>query len=72
MPRIDSESLLTASELAERLVVQPGTILGWHRAGRIPARRLSHKTLRFDLADVLAALESGASPTEADGRGVDQ
>jgi excisionase family DNA binding protein len=53
-----SEELMTAAELAARLGVKPGTIHGWHRKGKIPARRLSHKVLRFNLAEVLAALES--------------
>ncbi len=67
------DDLLTAAELAGRLRVKPGTVLGWHRDGRIPARKLSHKVLRFDLAEVLAALESAgdsrhASP-KANGQG---
>ena len=52
------DDLLTAAELANRLQVKSSTILEWHRAGRIPSRRLSHKILRFNLADVLAALDS--------------
>ncbi len=57
MHRVRSDHLLTAAELAERLQVKPGTILGWYRMGRIPARKLSHKVLRFNLPDVVAALE---------------
>jgi predicted site-specific integrase-resolvase len=68
MPSVDRDSILTAAELADRLGVRPGTILGWHRTGRIPARRLSHKVLRFDLSEILSALESGATPSEASGR----
>ena len=49
--------LLTADEVGQRLRVRPGTVLAWYREGRIPARKLSHKVLRFSLADVLAALE---------------
>lgn len=56
-----SNDLLTAGELADRLGVQAGTILGWARAGRIPARRLTSKVVRFDLPVVLAALEAGAT-----------
>ncbi len=52
------DDLLTAQELASHLGVKPGTILDWHRKGKIPARRLSHKVLRFNLRDVLAALEA--------------
>jgi excisionase family DNA binding protein len=57
-----TDSPLTAAELSERLGVKPGTILDWHRKGRIPARKLSHKVLRFDLADVLSALEKPPTP----------
>ena len=58
MSSIDPDALLTATELAQRLGVKPGTILGWHRKKRIPSRKLSRKILRFDLADVLSALET--------------
>jgi predicted site-specific integrase-resolvase len=60
MPDVGPRDLLTAAELAEQLGVKPGTSLGWHRLGRIPARRLSHKVLRFSLPDVVAALEARA------------
>jgi predicted site-specific integrase-resolvase len=66
------DDLMSAVELAHRLGVKPGTILAWHRKGRIPSRRLSHKLLRFGLADVLSALEARQkSLGEADGRGGD-
>jgi excisionase family DNA binding protein len=55
-----SEDLLTAAELAERLRIKPSTILMWHRSGRIPSVRLSHKVLRFSLPDVVAALKRPA------------
>jgi hypothetical protein len=61
------DDLLTAPELAGRLGVKPGTILDWHRSGKIPGRRLTYKVLRFWLADVLAALERRQSPV---GQGV--
>ena len=61
------ETMMTAAELAERLQVKPETILGWHRTGRIPGRRLTRKVLRFSLPDVMAALDS---PTTPDGRSV--
>jgi excisionase family DNA binding protein len=69
MQTIPSDALLTAAELAARLGVKPETILRWHRGGKIPARRLSHKVLRFNLAHVVAALESRQS---LEGRGVAQ
>jgi predicted site-specific integrase-resolvase len=58
METIRSDDLMTAKELADHLGVKPGTILGWHRQGKIPTRKLSHKVLRFSLRDVLAALEA--------------
>lgn len=67
MSSVEREDLLTAAGLAARIGVKPATILGWHREGRIPGRKLSHKILRFDLAEVLAALE--AHPA-ADGKAV--
>jgi hypothetical protein len=42
-------------------------VLGWHRQGKIPARKLSHKVLRFKLSEVLAALQ--APETAASERG---
>ncbi len=49
--------ILTAAELAERLKVAPDTIRLWARQGKIPVRKLSHKVHRYDLAEVLTALE---------------
>ena len=60
------EDLLTTAQLADRLGVRPSTVLDWQRKGRIPSRRLSPKVLRFDLADVLAAL------APRDGKAVDR
>jgi predicted site-specific integrase-resolvase len=48
---------MTARELAGQLGVKPGTILDWHRRGKIPARKLSHKVLRFNLREVLTTME---------------
>jgi excisionase family DNA binding protein len=58
MESIRTADLLTARELASHLGVKPGTILDWHRQGKIPARRLSHKVLRFNLRDVLTSLDN--------------
>ena len=66
------DDLLTAPELAVRLRVKPSTVLGWQRTGRIPAIRLSHKVLRFNFTDVLAALKRQAASEprhEAAGQG---
>ena len=63
------DDLMTARELAGHLGVKPATVLAWHRQGRIPGRRLSHKVLRFSLRDVLAALEARqAAPGREGGR----
>ncbi len=48
--------LLTTRELAAHLSVQPRTVRRWARARAIPHLRPTPKTLRFDLADVRAAL----------------
>jgi len=47
---------LTAAELAERLRVQPETIRGWVRQGRIPVIRFSPRALRFDFDAVVKSL----------------
>ena len=52
--------LLTTAQLAKRLQVSPGTIRDWARDGRIPQIRLSQKSRRFLLDDVLAALNQKA------------
>lgn len=67
MSDAERDDLLNAEGLARALGLKPATVLKWHRQKRIPARKLSHKTLRFDLTEVLAALE--ARP-KADGQGV--
>ena len=58
-----SDEMLTAAELADRLKVKPDTVRVWARSGKIPARKLSHKVIRFSLPEVVAALES-ARPKE--------
>jgi excisionase family DNA binding protein len=69
MPSERPDDILTRAELAARLGVRPDTIGRWTRSGRIPARRLSPKVVRYDLAAVLAALEAR---DEAAGQGVDR
>jgi excisionase family DNA binding protein len=53
---------LTAEEVAGRLRVEPSTVWKWGRTGRIPVVKLTSKVIRYRLADVLAALESGTKP----------
>lgn len=56
--KMAGERLLTTKELADLLRVRPDTIKLWTRKGMIPARRLSYKVIRYELAAVLSALES--------------
>lgn len=49
--------LLTATEIAKHLRVQPSTVKEWARRRRIPQVRLSPRVRRFRLKDVIAALE---------------
>jgi excisionase family DNA binding protein len=49
--------LLTAEQLADRLGVKPCTVRQWLRAGRIPAKRLTPKVIRYSLDDVVASLQ---------------
>ena len=49
--------LLTAEQLAKRLQVKPRTVKEWLRAGIIPATRLTPKVIRYDLQQVVTALE---------------
>ena len=55
-----TSDLLTARELASCLRVSADTVRTWARRGRIPTIRLSRKVVRYDLADVLAALKEPA------------
>lgn len=48
--------LLTATEVADKLRVKTRTVREWTRRRAIPAIRVSHKTVRYDLEEVLAAL----------------
>ena len=62
---MSGSELITANQLAEHLQISPRTVQEWARQGRIPTMRLSAKLVRFDLADVLAALRAQAKPEEA-------
>lgn len=53
-----TKELLTADELARRLHVKRRTVQQWAKAGIIPKIQPSPKVIRFDLAAVMAALES--------------
>ena len=55
--------LFTADQLAEHLQIRPSTVRLWARTGKIPVRILSPKVQRFDLADVLAAIDAAGRPS---------
>jgi len=48
--------LCTTQEIADRLRVAPATVTLWARQGLIPSIKISAKTIRFDEAEVIAAL----------------
>ena len=52
--------LATANEVGEVVGVCGPTIRAWARHGRIPSFRISAKTVRFDMAEVLSALRNDA------------
>jgi excisionase family DNA binding protein len=49
--------LLTREELARALGETPRTILRWRQKGLIPCLKLGHRSIRFRLDSVLAALD---------------
>jgi excisionase family DNA binding protein len=49
--------LKTESEIAAALGEKKRTIRSWRHAGVIPAVVLGHRTVRYKLSDVIAALE---------------
>jgi predicted site-specific integrase-resolvase len=53
--------LLTPPELARELKTTPQTIGVWHRKGIIPAAIDCGRIIRFNRADVLAALATNAN-----------
>lgn len=56
MPDPTILSHATPRQVAERYAVTVPTVLGWHRAGIIPAKVAMGRIYRFDLAEVDAAL----------------
>lgn len=50
------KEMMTATELAKLLRLQPDTIRVWTREGIIPAIRVTGKVIRFDFAEVERAL----------------
>ena len=54
--RLGNGELLTLDELAQALGETPRTIRNWRSKGLIPVLVLGHRSLRFRLDSVLAAL----------------
>ena len=50
----DKKRLITARELATYLRVTLTTIQYWSKTGKIPRVKLSYKTIRYDLEEVMA------------------
>ncbi len=53
-------NLLTTKELSDKLNVHPETIRRMVKRGQIPFIKLSEKEFRFNLENVIKALEEGA------------
>jgi excisionase family DNA binding protein len=65
MPDPTFSSHATPRQVAERYAVTVPTVLGWHRAGIIPAKVAIGRIYRFDLAEVDAALARHRSDVAA-------
>jgi hypothetical protein len=59
----ENATLIDASELAEHLDVSIQAVYRVSASGRIPKYTLGHRTVRFCLDDVLAALKVEREPT---------
>ena len=57
---------MTVREAAELLRVQPKTLLGWARAGRLTEFRFGPRSTCFDLSEVTAMIEDSASQSATD------
>jgi len=64
MPRTEEE-LLTGEQLAKKIIVSELTIERWRRKGRIPIIWLGHRTIRYRLSEVVAALQQAANTPKA-------
>ena len=57
MQTVNDPGLLSLSELAHKLQIHPSTARGLYRKKVIPGVKIGWRTLRFDYATVLAALQ---------------
>jgi excisionase family DNA binding protein len=70
---VTAEPYLTARQVAERLAVQPGTVLDWFEAGDLPGFRLRGRKgapLRFLWSEIEATMRTWRGPAGAPGREV--
>ena len=51
------DKLMTVSDLAERLKINPGSIYRWAAQGRLPCIRFSKRCLRFRESEVSSLLD---------------
>ena len=56
--------LLTATQLAELLGMNPRVVLRWHQMGRIPAKIHNGRFIRFVYEDVIEALHATLPPAD--------
>jgi hypothetical protein len=60
MPAVPSTKLLDPSAVGKAIGVSDWTVRELFRKGIIPGIRITNKALRFDLAEVIAALKARA------------
>ena len=56
------ETLLSAEQVAGLLGVSVVTIRGWAREQRVPCVRLSRRTIRYRLSEIVEAFRLGGDP----------
>jgi len=65
---LGDRSLLTVAQLSERIKVAIDTLHRWTASGRVPCYRLGRRTIRYDLDQVVAALQADADDEPARNR----
>lgn len=65
---IETVNVLTPEQVAERVQVNKATVLRWIKAGRLPAVKLGHKTIRIEEADLERFLKGGKGKSGARSR----
>lgn len=64
---METNELLTADELAQKLKVTAATVANWRHRGVIPSIQINASTIRYSFPDVLAAIRSKAASKTAAG-----